>query len=275
MTPLLYALCVAVVIALAAWRLFFYRRARRQRLAASAFPAEWARWLERDMALYRRLPGPVRERVHTGTLILMDELEFYGCNGLELTDDMRVLVAAHGALLVSGLSMDYYDSLQAVLIYPDAYRAPTHHREGPVVVEGTDTRLGESWGEGRVILVWATLQAEAADEWAASNVALHEFAHQLDQLDGSSDGAPPLHSGEQARNWQAVFSDAWERLKREARHGDTVLDPYGATNPAEFFAVATEAFFCDPEALRHSEPRLYECLSGFYQLSPAEWARQT
>lgn len=272
---MLYFLCVLALVTLAAYRLFFYRRQRRQHVAAHAFPDHWRQLLERDMALYRQLPEATRERVHSGTQILMDELEFYGCNGLTVSEEMRVLVAAHGALLVSGLSLDYYDSLRAVLLYPDAYRAPTEHREGPVLTQSTDARLGESWGEGRVILAWSTFRAEAAMTDTHSNVALHEFAHQLDQLDGRSDGAPPLHSGEQARNWQHVFSDAWERLKQQAGDGATVLDPYGATNPAEFFAVATEAFFCTPGALRDAEPRLYGCLADFYQLSPADWATKT
>lgn len=272
---MVYFFCVLALIALAAYRLFFYRRQRRKQVAARAFPTDWRKLLEQNMTLYRQLPPDVRERVDSGTLILLDELTFYGCNGLTVTDEMRLLVAAHGALLISGLSLDYYDSLRAVLLYPDVYRAPAEHHDGLVHTESMDDRLGESWGEGRVILTWSTLKREALETHAASNVAIHEFAHQLDQLDGASDGAPPLHSGEDAKTWEVVFSDAWERLKRQADSGTTVLDPYGATNPAEFFAVATEAFFCRPGDLRAEEPHLYECLEGFFGLSPADWSART
>ncbi|WP_162628845.1 M90 family metallopeptidase [Marinobacter bohaiensis] len=272
---MLYFLGVVALIALAAYRLFFYRGHRRAQVAARDFPDQWRQLLQAEMALYGRLTEPVRQRVESGTLILLDELDFYGCNGLEVTEPMRVLIAAHGALLVSGLSPGYYDSLRAVLLYPDVYRAPIEHHEDMVVTEGEDSRLGESWGEGRVILVWPSVAEDAADPHARNNVTLHEFAHQLDQLDGASDGAPPLRSRRQSQDWQAVFSDAWNRLKRDAEWRDTVLDPYGATDPAEFFAVATEAFFCTPEALRESEPDLYRCLADFYQLSPADWAART
>ncbi|BES69176.1 zinc-dependent peptidase [Marinobacter nanhaiticus D15-8W] len=268
---MVYFLCVLAVVTLAAYRLFFYRRQRRKQVASRAFPDAWRQQLERDMTLYRQLPPEVRERVESGTLILLDELDFYGCKGLDVTDQMRLLVAAHGALLISGLSLDYYDSLKAVLLYPDVYRAPAEHHDGLVHTESMDDRLGESWGEGRVILTWSTLKREALETHAVSNVAIHEFAHQLDQLDGASDGTPPLHSGDDAQTWQTVFSDAWERLKQQANTGDTVLDPYGATDPAEFFAVATEAFFCRPADLKADEPHLYQCLEGFFRLSPADW----
>ncbi|WP_168203103.1 M90 family metallopeptidase [Marinobacter fonticola] len=268
---MVYFLCILAVVAVAGYRLFFYRRQRRKQVASRTFPDSWRERLNEDMALYRQMPPEVREQVESGILILLDELEFYGCDGLTVTEEMRLLIAAHGALLICGLNLDYYDSLRAVLLYPDAYRAPADHHDGFVYTEAEDHRLGESWGEGRVILTWSTLQQEAAQPNAASNVALHEFAHQLDQLDGASDGAPPLHSDSEARTWEAVFNDAWERLKQQAYSGTTVLDPYGATDPAEFFAVATETFFCRPSDLRAEEPHLYKCLEGFFRLSPADW----
>lgn len=272
-----YGIVLLVIVAVAFYSLFIHRRLRRQRLAAQAFPEHWHQILERDMALYHRLPSGIQAQVRQNTLLLMDEVNFYGCAGLEVTEQMRVLICAHAGLLISGLSMDYYQSLRSILIYPGAYRASMMWNDGLVHGHSEQDRLGESWEEGRVILGWDQLKEESADASSQTNVLLHEFAHQLDQLDGDADGAPPLGSGALAMRWQQVFSDAWHRLQGSASHGESIIDPYGATDPAEFFAVATEAFFLAPADLRHQEPDLYQCLEQFYGLSPASWrdARQT
>ncbi|MAA65392.1 MAG: hypothetical protein CL581_11510 [Alteromonadaceae bacterium] len=271
----LYLLAAIAVIGFAADRLFFYPRRRQSDIISQAFPDEWRKQLERDMVHYTRLPQDLRKKLEDGVLLLLDRVSFYGCNGVEVTDAMKRLIAAHGALLTCGMRTGYDSGIRTILVYPDGYRAPSHTAEGMVHTTTSDARLGESWGDGRVVLAWSTLKQEAADPQATSNLAIHEFAHQLDTLDGQADGAPPLSSGEQARNWEAVFSESWERLKAAPTNPHNVLDPYGATNPAEFFAVATEAFFQSPQALQTHEPHLYDCLKGFYQLSPADWGKQT
>lgn len=272
-----YGIAVIVLLGIALYGLFFHRSLRRRRVQARPVPPQWQQWLHKDMALYRRLPDSERERLHHTLQLLLDEVAFYGCAGLTLTEPMKVLIAAHGALLVNGLSMDYYQDLRSILVYPGAYRAAVKWQDGVVAGQSEQDRLGESWQSGRVILSWQGLAREAADPHSQSNVALHEFAHQLDQVDGAADGAPPLVSGEAARHWQEVFSEAWQRLRDHPGHSHNVIDPYGATNPAEFFAVVTETFFLDPHSLQAQEPDLYDCLSRFYRLSPSLWseARQT
>lgn len=267
-----YGLILLAVLGAAFYGLFVHRRLRRNRLASQPFPIAWQHLLMDRMALYRRLPASARERVHQNTLLIMDEVNFYGCAGLTVTDSMKVLVAAHGGLLIAGLSMDYYHALRSILIYPGAYRASIELRDGPVMTQSEQDRLGESWEQGRVILSWDSLSREAADPESPSNVALHEFSHQLDQVDGAADGAPPLASGKAAAHWQAVFTDAWHRLQTRGQGEDGVIDNYGAQDPAEFFAVVTEAFFLTADGLRREEPELYDCLAQFYKLSPADWA---
>lgn len=267
---LAYAIGLLVIISLAFYRLFLHRRLKRRRLLRKPFPRDWEQTLQARMALYRRLPESLRARLRDDIRILLDEVAFYGCAGMTLTGPVKVLTAAHAALLVSGLNVNWFHNLKTVLIYPGAYRARQAIDDGLVYSEAADDRLGESWEEGRVILAWDTLEQEAADPGSRSNVALHEFCHQLDQLDGEADGAPPLGSTEQAQRWQRVFEAAWKRLQHS--NGDSVIDDYGAEEPAEFFAVATEAFFLCPKRLSQDEPELYQCLENFYRVSPASWA---
>lgn len=272
-----YGLALVVIVLLAFYWLFLHRRLRRRRVLSRAFPVRWQQQLQRDMVLYRQLPPELRQRVHQNTLLVLDEVNFYGCAGQEVTEPMKVLIAAHAALLVGGLTVDYYQRLTAILVYPGAYRSEVEWQDGDVTGVEHQDRLGESWEAGRVILGWDQLALEAADPDTTSNVMLHEFAHQLDQLDGAADGAPPLSSGVSARNWHQVFTEAWQRLQARPPDGGGVIDDYGATDPAEFFAVVTEAFFLTPDQLQAQEPELYHCLSEFYQLSPTDWkvARRT
>ncbi|MDV2079515.1 M90 family metallopeptidase [Marinobacter xestospongiae] len=263
------AVVLLSIVVAAFYGLFIYPRQRRQHLLRQPFPASWQALLEERMALYRRLPQSRRASLHNHLRLLLDRVEFYGCAGVTVDEPMKVLIAAHGALLVNGLSPTYYRRLRSILVYPGAYRVQEAVHDGEVLNHSAQERLGESWEQGRLVLAWDTLAREAADEHADSNVALHEFAHQLDQVDGQSDGAPPLASAELAEHWQTVFSDAWHRRQRGGHH--SVIDEYGATSPAEFFAVTSETFFLHPRALAHEEPELYRCLSAFYHLDPAHW----
>ncbi|SFL95638.1 M90 family metallopeptidase [Marinobacter zhejiangensis] len=266
-----YGLALIAIVVFAFYWLFIRPRRRLESLARIPVPMDWIEQLRSEMALYRRLPPITRTRLHTHMRVLLEQVDFYGCAGLELTEPMKVLIAAHGALLINQLSPDYYHKLQSILVYPGAYRVNQTQQDGPVLHDHDQARLGESWQTGKLVLAWDTLVREAADDNSRSNVALHEFAHQLDQVDGASDGAPPLASGEIARHWQDVFSDAWQR-RRQRHGGNSIIDEYGATSPAEFFAVATEAFFLHPGLLAKQEPDLYDCLAGFYRLDPGTWS---
>ena len=164
--------------------------------------------------------------------------------------------------------------LRSILVYPSTYSSHgTRATEGGFVEEGEQSRLGESWNQGYVVLAWDSVLHGASELGDGHNVVLHEFAHQLDQEDGVADGVPlfdhPLRYG----SWARVLERDFEKLiQRTSRGHDGVLDAYGATNKAEFFAVATETFFEKPHALRRRYPELYELLREFYGLEPGEWA---
>lgn len=254
--------------------LSWLKRRRRQRILAPPFPASWATYLEREVGLYRRVPKAEQMRLQNLSRIFMAEKHWEGCGGLAMTDEIRLTVAAQACLLVLGLEDDAFGRVESILIYPTAYRVPDSvDRVTGIVDEDGTGRLGEAWYRGPVILSWEDAQAQARDPDRGRNVVLHEFAHQLDMLDGAIDGTPPLDSDAQARRWREVMTAEYRRLQVALEQGrPTFLDEYGAENETEFFAVATECFFCLPRRLQHRRPRLYETLRDFYRQDPARWS---
>jgi Mlc titration factor MtfA (ptsG expression regulator) len=250
--------------------LTWFRQRRRRRLLAAPFPPEWLTILDNDVTLYAQLNESEQSRLRNDLRIFVAEREWEGCAGLSLSDEMKVTIAAQACLLVLNIPHDYFGHVPAILIYPSGYRSPTHRNPDGTVGPGSG-RLGEAWYRGPVVLAWDTVLANSEGLSNGHNVVLHEFAHQLDYLDGSSDGTPLLSSREEYRRWHEVMSAEFERLVRDSESGRAqVLDTYGATNPAEFFAVATEAFFEMPVALRQRHPALYEVLQGYYRQNPAD-----
>ncbi len=135
-----------------------------------------------------------------------------------------------------------------------------------------EVRLGESWRTGAVVLAWDEILHGALDPMDGQNIVFHEFAHQLDQEDGVADGTPIIEKRSRYISWARVLSREFKVLQKKASHGmNTVMDHYGATDPTEFFAVATETFFEKPSQLKLKHPALYEELKGYYQLDPATW----
>jgi len=267
----------ALVVAGAVFYLFFYTDWRRRRAAAQPFPAQWHQLLLETMVLYRRLPGELRTKLQRLILIFLDEKRFYGCDGLSVTETMRVVIAAHACLLVLNRGMSHYDRLQSILIYPSVYRT---HEEiydlGGVYSRHPTERLGESWHEGRVILSWMDVLDDARALHPGENVTLHEFSHQLDQINGDADGLPILTQQQSIQEWAAVFEAEFRDLREnmdenEALQENEPLHEYGGENPAEFFAVATEAFFTNPGDLKQERPHLYDQLRAFYLMDPAAW----
>jgi Mlc titration factor MtfA (ptsG expression regulator) len=244
-----------------------FRNWRRKRLLRTPFSAEWLAIVERNVPLYRRLPPAQQESVQNSTRILLAEKNFEGCGGLVMTDEIRVTIAAHAALLLLGRSRDFFPNLNSILVYPSAYRGPVTKRlASGIVEEGVQGRLGESWDSGIVVLSWDDTLHGADDPRDGHNVVLHEFAHQLDQEDGAADGTPYLGGRSVYAAWGRVLGADFERLRK----GRGVLDRYGATNPAEFFAVATETFFEKPQQLRAKNGELYDQLRAYYGVDPAE-----
>jgi Mlc titration factor MtfA (ptsG expression regulator) len=258
----------ALALAVAAWQR--RRRSRREQLRQRPFPSAWRRMLERNVPWFRSLAPTERRALEGGVLIFLDEIGIEGCSGLTMTDEMRVTVAGCAALLIFKRPGVRYERLKTVLLYPETFAGQrlTHMGSG-VSVETSEERSGESWRQGTVILVWAELERAIAER-GPYQPALHEFAHQLDTDDGAADGVPALPNRRRYQAWTAAFEPAFHRLQRDAETGQgSVFNPYGATNEAEFFAVATETFFGTPEALQSEQPAVYAQLRALYGLDPA------
>jgi Mlc titration factor MtfA (ptsG expression regulator) len=262
---------VLVGVGLLAWGLPRWRLARA---LARPLSRERLATIERNVAQYAGLPPALRERLQRLVKEFLHGKTFVGCAGLEVTDEMRVTIAAQACLLLLGRPGRVFPGLHSVLVYPGAFLVPRRELDAAGVV--TETRqdlLGESWGDGRVVLSWEHVRRAGQPGERAHNVVLHEFAHQLDSESGSTNGAPILGSPERYRSWAATLARDFALLRRDAYWGQPdVLDPYGATNPAEFFAVATETFFEQPHALAAGHPELYAEFEACYRVDPRAWS---
>lgn len=252
----------------------FFKGSRREKLRAEPFPAEWLAILERGVPSYHRLNEADRRELQDLIKVFVAEKNFEGCGGLEMTEEIKVVIAAQACLLLLHRETDIYPKLDSILVYPSAYVAKSVEvLGGGLVLEGEQSRLGEAWVGGAVVLSWEDVRSGAADARDGHNVVLHEFAHQLDHEDGAADGAPVLPRRAMYTAWARVLGAEYEQLRLDAQTGrKSVLDKYGATKPAEFFAVATECFFEKPAQLRKKHPELYEELKEYYQQDPEQSA---
>ena len=243
---------------------------RRERLRARPFPAAWRRILRRRVPAVARLPADLQHQLKRQIQVFVAEKAFIGCQGQTITDEVRLTIAAQACLLLLGHPQsDCYPRLKQILVYPDTFVTRREQALGNGLVhEQRLSMAGESWSQGQVILSWSDVLAGAADPADGHNVVLHEFAHQIDQDTGVADGRPWRPNPALRRRWAAVMSDALERLRLEP---SAVIDPYGASDPAEFFAVATEAFFERPQALAAEAPAVYCELAELYRLQPLAW----
>jgi Mlc titration factor MtfA (ptsG expression regulator) len=248
------------------------RRRRRAAIRRRPFPASWQAIIEKNVSYVSRLTPDDRRELAGHVLVFLAEKRLEGCGGLEIDDEVRVTVAAQACVLLLHRETEYYPDLVSILVYPSAYLVPGG-RAGPggLVSDAPQARLGESWTRGVVVLAWDSVLAGAADIHDGHNVVLHEFAHQLDQESGAGDGVPVLPRRSMYVAWARVLSREFEDLVHASERADhTLIDQYGATSPAEFFAVVTEAFFEKPRQLRAKHPALYLQLQQFYRQDPAE-----
>jgi len=254
---------------------FLFGSRKRERLRAAPFPDDWRRTIERNVPIVLRLPPADREELFGHVQVFLAEKHFEGVGGLELTDEIRVIIAAQACLLLLHRDTDYYPLLKSIIVYPSTYVVPEEHSlGGGIWEEGEDAMLGHtSRGLSALVLAWDSTLHGARDMGDGENVVLHEFAHQLDFEQGDVNGTPTLGSNGQYASWARVLGAEYDALRRASDEGrPSVLDDYGAENPAEFFAVATEAFFERPVELRAKHAALYEELRTFYQQDPASWA---
>jgi len=249
----------------------FLRERRRRRLRARPFPEAWRAILRQRVPLYRRLPVALQRRLREDVQVFIADKDFIGCDGQEITDEVRVTIAAQASLLVVNRERGF-PGLNTILVYPAAFVVERLRPEPSGVLQETRQVLsGESWSRGQVVLSWEDVLAGAADPGDGRNVVIHELAHQLDQEKGFANGAPMLERHRYAR-WSHVMAVEFARLREQSLAGQpTLLSDYGATEPAEFFAVASEVFFEQPGRLSAEHPALYDELSRYYRLDPRAW----
>lgn len=249
----------------------WFKERRRTRIRSQPFPEAWETILRNNVPFDALLSPDEKQALREDIQVFLDEKRLEGCGGLEITDEIRVTIAAQACFLLLHREYDGYPSLATILVYPGAYAAPGEHTQPDgTVSDGPQGRLGESWHRGPVVLSWDDVLKGARDIHDGRNVVFHEFAHQLDSQDGPADGAPSLERRSQYIAWARVLGAAYEQLLADLEHHRrTLLDAYGATNPAEFFAVVTECFFEQGPQLKRRHPELYAQLQGFYGQDPA------
>ncbi len=269
--PLTLVLCIFIIIAASfAHRKWYNAKLRQKRLATPLSDREWAIIID-QVPLCQKLPHDLRAKLSGKINLFLHQVEFLGCNELEVTEEMELSIAAQACLLIVNTDT-WYDTLQTILIYPGAFKSISKEYDGYVVREREVVRLGESWARGPVILSWAHAAEGAFVDDDGHNVVLHEFAHQIDGLSGHTDGAPVLAKDHKFSEWQRTLNEAYNRLIFNTEMGrKTFLDSYGATAPQEFFAVAVEVFFERPTALKQEEPAVYAQMSKYFQLDPSKW----
>ena len=236
------------------------RKKKLLKLRSTPPPDHWFSILEKTLPMVGRLSNEHWQQLGGLMHVFLDTKKFEGCGGLNLTEEMKVTVAAQACMLLLGRDIEVYPKLKTVLLYPHTY------------TDGTTARLGESWNTGVVVLSWNSVVGGARNFADGHNVTFHEFAHQLDQESGAADGAPILEEVSAYQTWARVFTNEYSDLvdKTEQGQKDVMVD-YGATNPAEFFAVATATFFEKPRQLKKRHPELYTKLRGYYKVDPIEW----
>ncbi|MDK3019506.1 M90 family metallopeptidase [Pseudodonghicola flavimaris] len=270
MAAYLILLLIVSVAAAVAIRLVLKHRRRAALLRTRLTEAQRA-IVATEVPLTRKLPARFHQALEGKINAFIGQVDFVGCNGLEVSEEMRLSIAAQACLLIVN-SDTWYDHLTTILIYPAAFKSRQRQHNGYVVTERETVRSGESWSRGPVILSWADTRRGALNDRDGHNVVFHEFAHQIDDLSGHTDGLPNLPKGQSVAGWARTFVPAYQTHVQNVQAGHrTVFDAYGATGPEEFFAVAVETFFEKPAALNHHEPAVYRQLAQLFRLDPLSW----
>lgn len=253
------------------------RKRRRKKILQTPFPLKWQETVTEKLRHYSYLDKQEQRQLQQLVQIFIAEKKFEGCGGLQINDEIRVVIAAQACLLVLGLPPFQYLQLESVIVYPTTVTIPPSRQSlfaaSGTIVPDSQAILGQAFLRGPVILVWDTVQRNTRHPEQGHNVVYHEFAHVLDMRDGTADGTPVLQSRQLYRAWVETCSREYAALKNNVRRGKkSVLDSYGSVHEAEFFAVATELFFDRPLHMKKEHPDLYHVLSAYYRQDTA--ARQ-
>lgn len=274
--PSILAIIFSIVVSAIAIGILIYPlfvKWQRDHLIVQPFPKTWLNIIESNLSIYGCLTAEQQKELQGNIQVFLKEKQFIGCLGLQITEEIKVTIAAIACLLLFGDRKTYFPNLRSILIYPQAYIVnETVMSDRYVVEERRVARLGESWTRDQLVLSWEQVRQDKLNWEDGHNVVLHEFAHQLDQEDGKAEGVPILSRALDYVAWSKVMTAEYLQLCDRVENGKkTVLDSYGATNPAEFFAVATETFFEKPKQLNQKHPSLYELLQRYYRLDPQAW----
>ncbi|WP_198335791.1 zinc-dependent peptidase [Psychrobacter celer] len=225
--------------------------------------ADWRQAAKRIVIL-DRLNEDERSRLFELATLFLDEKSITGAQGFEITDKVRLSIALQACLPILNLGLEWYKDWSSIIIYPGSYKSQAKTvDEFGIVHEGTQHRSGEAWLRGPVILSWK--DAKHSGERDGHNVVIHEFVHKLDMLNGRANGFPPLQPDMNPEHWTIIMSRDFEDFQNHRKSG---LDRYGATNPAEFFAVLSEVFFETPQKLFDAYPDIYDIMVKFFQQTP-------
>ena len=257
----------------------WFAKKRRQKLLEIPFPPDWEDMIRRNMSHYCMMNDVERKHLKELIQVFIAEKSWEGCGGLELTDEIRVTISAQACLLLLNLPNDIYENVETIIVYPSDVIVP-ERKLGffETTLEPLDPEYpvsGQAFKQGPVILVWDAVLQGGRDAEYGFNVVYHEFAHKLDMQDGAADGTPRLRDRAEYRDWSKTCSREYLRLLKDVEKGKrTFLDEYGATDEAEFFAVATEHFFNQPIQMIESAPELYRVLKEYYRQDTAMRARK-
>lgn len=269
----LILLAIWLLVAAAIWRAFIYPRSHRKRLDGTQFPKPWLAILRRNLTVYKSMWPDQQLQLRKLIIRFLDDKNFEGCAGQFINDEIRVTIAAHACLLLLNRPTHEYADLHTILVYPSAFKVKHSSRDELGLVSNKEHVLaGESWSNGKVVLSWDNVTSGVKSFRDGQNVVLHEFAHQLDHESGATNGSPLLYDKNAYARWAQVLSSEFEALRQASAHNrHTLIDEYGATNPAEFFAVITEVFFEQPYLLEERHKALFDELLNYYRVDPREW----
>lgn len=252
----------------------FVRQRKHNKLIHHQFPEHWNNLLRDSWPLYNNLPEELKKQLQQRIQIFINEKAFYGCQGFEVNEHHKVLIAAQACLLIVNKSIQHYDSLQAILVYPSTFVVNRGNLMGNELYDNEPLALsGESWSVGKVIISWDDAVSGMINSRDGTNVVIHEFAHILDQESGYANGAPILNSRADYQRWSNSFLNAYQRLQNRLQQNQwTAINAYGGTGPEEFFAVVTEMFFEQPDILEQYEPQVYRALEEYFLVNPKSWS---
>jgi len=253
----------------------WFTNRRRNKLTQVPFPPAWDDIIRHNVGYYNMLADDKQAQLRALIQVFIAEKNWEGAGGLELTDEIRVTISAQACLLLLGLPHNYYKNVRSIIVYPSTVVVP-QQRAGSfdntiAPVNPGQPVIGLAFHKGPVVIIWDAALRGGRHPKSGHNVIYHEFAHKLDMLDGMADGTPPLKDRAEFRDWVQTCTREYLRLKKHTDKGKrTFLDAYGATNEAEFFAVATEHFFEQPLLMIKHAPDLYRVLKSYYQQDPVK-----